>query len=186
MNTAIETNDTPKQKSVIEVTVDTTDKFTSMDICHSTLVLSFINGQKIHVDTAALPPNIICQAIAHGLKQKLVDAAAISRDPENGRAATPDTKYNAVLEVATRLTLGEWNKRREGGGQSGGLLYRALCIIYADKTPEQIKDWLDNKTDKQKAAMRANAKIAAEIEKLRVSDGDANRGDDLLAELDAI
>lgn len=155
---------------------------------HSGLTLVFAHGKSLTIRAAELAPTIVAQALMHGLKQKLVDAAAISRNTETGRAASVEDKYNAVKEVYDRLLSGEWNKRREGGAGSvsGGLLFRALCRMYDGKrTPDEVKEFLDAKTDAEKAALRKNAKVAAVIEEIRaesVKDGGAD-ADELLAGL---
>lgn len=154
----------------------------------SAMTLAFSNGQTLTLRAADLSQDIIARAVMHGLKQKLVDAAAISRDPETGRAATIETKFAAVKEVYDRLLSGDWNKRREGGaGASGGLLFRALCRMYeGKKSADDIKAFLEAKTDAEKAALRKNAKVAAIIEEIRAEStkpGDAN-ADDLLADLE--
>ena len=153
------------------------------------LVLTFSHGESLTIKPADLSPTIVAQAIMHGLKQKLVDAAAISRNPETGRAASVADKFDAVKEVYDRLLSGEWNKRREGGagGAAGGLLFRALCRMYAGKKDaDAIREFLEGKTDAEKAALRKNAKVAAIIEEIRAEStkpGDAN-ADDLLADLE--
>lgn len=149
------------------------------------LTLTFANGDSLMLDAGKLSDDIRQAAMLHGLKQKLVDAAAISRDPSNGRAATVEVKYAAVKEVFDRLLAGEWNKRREGGGNTGGLLFRALCEMYdGRKSPEQIKEYLAERSDKEKAALRKNPKVAVIIDRLRAAEGDAGDSDDLLAELE--
>ena len=60
------------------------------------LALTFSNGETLRINVRDLTDDIQLQATLHGLKQKLVDAAAISRNPENGRSATVEDKYNAV------------------------------------------------------------------------------------------
>jgi hypothetical protein len=127
---------------------------------------------------------ILEQAVWHGLKQKLVDAAAISRNPDTGRSATIDDKYNAVREVYDRLLAGNWNKGRGDGSSSGngGLLFRALCIMYPNRTPEALRAFLNGKTKSECAVLRATPKIAAIIDTLRAPSGDVD-ADDLLSEL---
>jgi hypothetical protein len=116
------------------------------------------------------------QALLHGLKQKMVDAAAISRNPDTGRSATIDDKFNAMKEVHDRLHSGSWNKVRDGGsGTKGGLLFRALCMMYPDKTAEAIRAFLDKKTAAEKTALRNTKKIADII--LTLKDDEA--GDDV-------
>ena len=155
---------------------------------YTALVLTFSHGESLTIKPAELSPTIVAQAVMHGLKQKLVDAAAISRNPETGRAASVEDKFDAVKEVYDRLLAGEWNKRREGGaGASGGLLFRALCRMYdGKKTPDDIKAFLEAKTDAEKAALRKNAKVAAVIEEIRAESakGDSATGEDLLADLE--
>lgn len=142
-------------------------------------------GQAVHIYLDKLHVDIQTHACVHGLKQKLVDAAAISRDPETGRAATPSTKWAAIMEVYSRIT-GEnpsWNAVREGGG--GTLLFKALCRFQPDRDAADIKTWLDSKTDDEKAALRKNPKIAAIIAEIQTENAktDGIDSDDLLAEL---
>lgn len=197
---ATNAKDTNTKRAAIEATITMPEGWNSEDdsirakagqfinIPLGKLTLDFEHGKLVEIDAAGLQPQVIAQALMHGLKQKLVDAAAISRNPENGRAATIETKFDAVAEVATRLLEGEWNKRREGG-QTGGLLKRALIEMYAGrKTAEQIEAFLAAKSDKEKAALRKNSKVAEIIERLRREDLAAKGEDggvDLLAELEA-
>lgn len=159
-------------------------------ISESKLVLSFDNGKEgvISIDTSTLSDAIRHAAMMHGLKQKLVDAAAIARDVETGRSATTADKYEAVLKVAERLKAGEWNAtatRGEGTG-TGGLLYRALMRLYPDMGDTRVKAFLESKTDAEKAALRGTAKVAGVIEAIRAESGKAKviDTDALLGELD--
>lgn len=165
-----------------------TAKAISTEIIEGKLIMVFGNGESLSVDPAALSPEIRLAAMLHGLKQKLGDAAAISRNPDTGRSASLDDKIAAVREVFDRITSpdGTWNKVRESGDGSGngGLLFRALCNIYAGRrTPEQITAFLEDKTEAEKAALRKSFIVAKEIERLRPAPK-AGNGDDLLAELD--
>lgn len=184
MNAATKTTPAKPPRAAIEVDVEMPEELTTISLPLGMMTLDFAHGQSIIVATEQLTPEILGQAIMHGLKQKLVDAAAISRDPATGRAASITTKYDAVREVYQRLLSGEWNKRREGGGTSGGLLFRALVQMYdGRKTPEQIKDFLDAKSDKEKAALRKNPTVAKIIDELRAEGGDDTSAD-LLSELE--
>lgn len=156
-----------------------------------TLILAFANGARLTIGPAMLTEEIRFQALLHGLKQKLVDAAAISRNPDTGRSATIDDKFAAVKEVYDRLLAGEWNKRREGGtgGGNGGLLFAALVRLYAGrKSDDEIREFLAGKTDAEQAALRASSRVApiiAEIKAERAAKKpDAPNADDLLAGLD--
>jgi hypothetical protein len=151
------------------------------------LTLEFANGQRLCIDVCDLSTTISQQALVHGLKQKLVDAAAISRNAITGQSATVYDKYEAVRAVYDRLLAGDWNAPREGGGLTGGLLLKALVRMYdGRKTVEQLTEFLAGKTDPEKAALKKNAKIAAiivEIQSERAKDSGIDT-DELLDELD--
>lgn len=141
------------------------------------LVFTSAIGDRFTVTREGLTPEIWERAAWHGLEQKLRDAAAIGRNPENGRSATTLDKWNAVIAVRDRLLGGQWNAVREGGGNGGGLLESALRRLYPAKTPEQLREYLAGKTDAEKTALRGNAKIAAIIEQIRAERGAAARVD---------
>lgn len=150
------------------------------------MILTFADGDKLEIASDLFSHAITTMATMHGLKQKLVDAAALSRDPDTGRSATVADKKAAVMEVYDRLMAGHWNKPREGAGSvKGGLLFAALCRMQPGKPAEEIKLWLDEKSDEQKAALRKNPKIAAiiaEIQSERAKSGDVDT-DAMLDEL---
>ena len=163
-----------------------------------TLILEFRHGETLRVHPETLAPEIQRAALLHGLKQKLVDAAAISRDTATGRAATIATKFDAVKEIFDRITgaggeAPSWNKPRAGGaGGQGGLLARAIAR-YKNVEVAAAKAYLDRLTDAQKQALRVDPRIATIINELRMEsakpagiDTDALLGglDDLGAEPD--
>ena len=149
------------------------------------LTLQFSDGRILDIDSDELSEEVVGYATMHGLKQKLVDAAAISRNPENGRAATVDDKYNAVKAVFDRLVAGQWNASREGG-TAGGLLFRALCLMYEGRrTVGAVREFLVTKSDAEKTALRKNPKVAAIIDTLRAETAGAG-GVDTEAMLDEL
>jgi hypothetical protein len=121
------------------------------------------------VNTVEINPNLLNMAACHGIKQKCIDAAAISRNPDTGKSATVADKWAALGRVVDRITSddGTWNEAREGGGNQGGLLLRALMRLQPNKTKEQLVAWLEGKADKEQAALRANPKIAPIIAELK-------------------
>ena len=140
----------------------------SCEIEETGMIIKCVNGELLTLDGANLSSAIRQQALMHGLKQKLIDAAAISRDPETGKSATPDDKWAAVMAVYNRLLRGEWNAARgEGTGAGNGLLFRALVRMYPAKTADQLRAYLDGKTKAEQAALRANPKVAAIIEEIK-------------------
>lgn len=153
------------------------------------LVFTCVTGQRMEVFVKDLSDGIKHAAMLHGLKQKLIDAAAISRNPDTGRSASPEDKWQAVYDMAARVTgeTGQWNAARGDGAGAGGngLLFRALVRMYPAKTQEQLRVYLDGKTKAEQAALRANPKVAAVIDELKsaaVKAGDVDT-DELLAEL---
>ena len=138
-----------------------------------TLILEFRHGETLRIHPESLAPEIQRAALLHGLKQKLVDAAAISRDTATGRAATIVTKYDAVKEIFDRITgaggeAPSWNKPRAGGaGGQGGLLARAIAR-YKNVEVSAAKAYLDRLTDAQKQALRVDPRIATIINELRM------------------
>lgn len=167
-----------RTESAIQATVN-------MD--NASLSLTFANGKRIDITPHQLSDELRLAATLHGLKQKLVDAAAISRNPETGKPASVQDKFEAVNAVYERLIGGQWNATREGGGAGGGLLFAALCRMYdGKKTPEALREYLDGKTDAEKTALRKNPRVAAVIEEIRAERGKGNGvdTDELLSELD--
>jgi hypothetical protein len=157
---------------------------TTIDIEAGTLSIVTDAGT-ITVTIGELEKGIINHATLHGLKQKIVDAAALP----NG--ATITEKFTAMQEVYARLTGDEpaWNKGAgAGNGGTGGLLFRALCRLYPTKTPDAIKGYLDKQDNKKQAALRKDPKVSAMIETVR-AEGIKTTGIDageLLNELDEI
>ena len=159
---------------------------TTTDVERNVLELVCITGDKLLVNPQELSADVLRMAILHGLKQKLIDAAAISRNPDTGKSATPDDKWSAVRAVYDRLIAGQWNAARgEGTGAGNGLLFRALSRMYPAKTADQLREYLDGKTKAEQAALRANPKVAAVIEEIKAESVKAGNvdSDSLLDEL---
>jgi hypothetical protein len=156
-----------------------------------TLTLTFINGKEIVVDANSLNDDIRNMAILHGLKQKLVDAAAISRNLDTGMSASVDDKYNAVKKIADRLTSpdGKWNEGRSASGDDkpaagvNNILLRAL-IKMTGRDETYVRAYLGDKTKEQRAALRKNPRVVqimAELQAATVVNG--VNTDELLNEL---
>jgi hypothetical protein len=151
------------------------------EACDS-LTLTFSHGKVLVVDSRLLSPAIVAQATMHGLKQKLVDAAALSRDRDTGRKASIESKFDAVYEVYSRLMADQWNKPREGAS-SGTLLAQALVRL-TGRTLEAVREQLAKLTDEQKAALEKTQNVALailDIKRERIESGGEDEGDSLLA-----
>jgi hypothetical protein len=134
------------------------------------LTITSSHGDTLTVHPDRLAAHIREQAILHGLKAKLIDAAAIPRNPDTGRSVSIEDKWDAITEVYDRITApdGSWNKHAGGGGGAvtGGLLIRALMQLSGkprDVVTAQVARW----DKKQQAAMRAEPRVAAIIAKLQ-------------------
>lgn len=158
------TTETPKRVPAITAAIDG-------------YVLTFTgdNGRALTLNAETLTREVWDAAVMHGLKQKVGDAAAISRNPETGRSATTDDKFDAMAEVLNRLMAGNWNKPREAGdgAGAGGLLFKALCRVKSDKTPAEVKAYLDGRSKEEQAALRKVPVIAAAIDALRAESAKA-------------
>jgi hypothetical protein len=163
----------------------------TVDIFDAIMTLTFSDGRGLTLNANKLKENIRHDALMHGLKQKLVDAAAIGRNPNTGRSATIEDKYNAVHEVFDRISREydpQWNKGRAAGdGESTGgnsLLLKALCRM-SGKSPASMSALLDSKTKEEKAALRTNPKVAtiiAEIQAERLANSEID-SDELLSSI---
>lgn len=185
-----QTNET-KRQSAIEARVIRTDEHGTVKTdgtgIAQGLTLTFSNGQRLSILAGQLTDELKMEALVHGLKQKLVDAAAISRSAETGRSATVEDKYSAVKVVYDRLLNGAWNAPREGSAGPGTFLLRALCRVYPKKTADELREWLAAKSEAEQTALAANPKILAAIAEIKaeqVKGASEVDSDELLAGLD--
>lgn len=174
-----------QKRQTEEMTMATKNREINTTINHDNKILRIeTEAGDIIIGLSNLSPAMIEHAALHGLKQKICDAAAISRDPETGRSATTETKFRAMHAVYARIMAGEWNAKRGEGTTTGGLLFRALCLLYPTKDADQIREFLAGKSKQEQAALRANPKIAAIIDEIRAESVDGVDSDELLSELE--
>lgn len=134
-------------------------------ISDSLLILTFANQRVLTVDASQLSPAMQHAAMMHGLKQKLIDGAAIARDPETGRTATIDDKYDAVAEIYSRITHATepaWNKVRGGegtGGTAKGGVFVTALMRMTTKSREDIDAYLAKLSKEEVAALRKNPRV---------------------------
>ena len=150
-------------------------------------VWTFPDGKKVSFDCAvAEKTDVGGHAMVHGLKQKIGDAAAISRDPTTGKPATATTKREAMQRVVDSLNAGQWNAPREGGNEGGILLEALFRMYHGKKSRESLQTWLKSQSDKQKAALRSQSKkLKPHIDAIRAERGKALGldGDAILASI---
>lgn len=117
--------------------------------------LDFRNGE---TRLFTLPDALLNKFAAHGAEQKLGDEIA-------GLTDTEDCVL-AVDELIDRLYNGGWSIKREVNGMAGtSVLVRAL-VEHTGKTVEQIKQFLNGKSQAEKVALRNNPKIKPIVERI--------------------
>lgn len=156
----------------------------STDIFGDSLTLTFKTGHELSIDINTLSPEIQKQAMLHGLKQKLVDAAAIARNTDTGDSATEHDKYMAVKTVFDRITMvnGTWNAIREGVEKAQGGVFMRAVMELTGKTKAQLDAMLEKLSKEQIAALKKNDKIVdimQRMEREALANKD-NKSDDLL------
>ena len=139
--------------------------------------LDFRNGE---TRLFTLPDNLLAKFAAHGAEQKLGDEIA-------GLTDTEDCVL-AVDELIDRLYNGEWSVKREANGMAGtSVLVRAL-VEHTGKTVEQIKQFLNGKSQAEKVALRNNPKIKPIVERIEAEKASKKANvdtDAMLGELEA-
>lgn len=170
------------------MTATTTRKpVVSTDIFGDTITLNFQTGHELSIDINNLSVEIQKQALLHGLKQKLVDAAAIARNTESGDSATAEDKYNAVKTVYDRITMpnGTWNAIREGVEKAQGGVFMRAVMELTGKTKAQLDTMLEKLSKEEIAALKKNPRIVDIMQRME-REALANKvdtSDDLLMQL---
>lgn len=124
-----------------------------------------------------LANEVIERAAVHGMIQRISDAAAISRDPETGKPASAQDKFDAMSRLVAHYESGtaEWSRKPVAGErEKGGLLFKALCQMSPSKSPEEIRAWMGTKTKKELALISRTEKVATVIATLRPATGEVD------------
>ena len=154
----------------VAVAVNVEDSLSTMSLAHGELILTFADQTTSTLSTRDLSPEILSQALMHGLKQKLVDAAAIARNVDTGASATTADKKEAVMEILSRLVSGAWNKGRvagDGTSGKGSVLLLALQRLQPNRDAAELAEWLKARTDAERAALAKNAKILPHVQAIQ-------------------
>jgi len=166
-------------------TEDKAPKAVACDIVGRQLTFTFGTGSTASINLDDLIPSLVEQAALHGLKQKIVDAAAISRDPVTGKSATFADKEAACRDIIDRLLAGHWNKPAgEPRDDTGGMFLRALMEVWGSDDVAATKARMAAWDKDQIAAVKKNprvtaimARMATEAAKAKGIDSDALLGD---------
>ena len=114
-------------------------------------------------------------AAFHGWKQRLVDAAALSRDTTNGAVASPADKLAAIKELVDHYESGSADWSRAGTGDGGkSLTLEAIARVQGctyDEAEANVAAYAKKKfaddTKKALAFLRQGAKVMAAIDAIR-------------------
>ncbi len=84
------------------------------------ITFTVLGAGAVTMDTEKLHDDIMQRAAIHGLIQRISDAAAIGRDPETGRSASPAEKLAAMTELVAYYETGTADWKRTGTGEGSG------------------------------------------------------------------
>lgn len=143
------------------------------EIKDGALMISADDGRTLEVRADTYGPEVQAHAALFGLQRKLTNFAALSRDPETGRSPTDAERMDAVMTGHGAMLQHGWTLPRGEGtpGSSGGLLYRAMCRVWPERSPEVIRAKLASLTPAQQAALRLkHPGIKAAIDELKAED----------------
>ena len=117
--------------------------------------LDFVNGETRNF---SIPTEMLARFAAHGAEQKLGDAIA-------GETEIADAVLS-VDDLLTRLNNGEWTATRSAGAFAGTSILIQALVEASGKDVAAIKDFLANKTQAEKLALRRSEKLKPIIERL--------------------
>lgn len=116
--------------------------------------LDFRNGDSRKI---TIPSALLGQFAGHGAIQKYGDALAGLKGVDGGE---PDIE-DMVLEIDdldSRIQKGEWSAAREASGMGGTSILIKALMEYGGQTLENVKQFLGDKDQKFKIALRNNDK----------------------------
>lgn len=120
-----------------------------------TVRLDFRNGE---TRSFVLPAALLFKFAAHGAEQKLGDETAGEDDV--------DDMVLSIDELIERLNKGEWSVKREGGGMAGTSVLIKALMEFSSHPVERVKEFLKNKTQAEKMALRTSPKLKPIVDRL--------------------
>lgn len=156
------------------------ESFINTEAGTASVRLDFRNGQTRTFD---IPSSMLLQFAAHGAEQKLGDAIAGEKDLDDAVVSVDD--------LIARLNQGQWVAQRAAGGFSGASVLIQALVEVTGKSVEEIKTWLEPKSQAEKLALRRSDRLKPvveriEAEKAKNSKTPAVDTDALFGELDTI
>jgi len=146
-------------------------------------------------DVTGVHPDMQHMAAVHGFIQRISDGAAMSRDKETGRPATPAEKMARMQAIADHYASGadQWTMNKgtgEGRSQGPNIVVRALAAIQGTSVAEALAS-VREKAEKGRVTTKAYLKklatakaIVDKVAELRAMEAVvAEDGDEMLADL---
>ena len=165
----------PKSNSVI------THLVTELDDGNMTITFNVRDAGEVVLNTSRLHDDIMQRAAVHGLIQRISDAAALSRDADTGKSASPADKLAAMQALVSHYETGTSEWKRAGTGEGGGKSITVEAIARVKQIPyETALDYVNRYAEakfggngkKCLAFLRQSAQVIdaiAEIRKARTS-----------------
>lgn len=145
----------------------------------------------LSVNLAGLNAAIVERALFMGIKNRVIDTAAIPCDEVTGLPASPAEKYAAMQEMVEHLNSGtaEWNMGRTGGErEAGGITLRAVAAVQGvdvETMRKRVEELAEKKGLTTKAVYASLAKspdVIRKVAELRAAKAGVD-SDDILLEL---
>ena len=97
------------------------------------MVFAVTGVGELRLNTLMLNAEVKQRALLHGMKQRIIDSAAIPCDNITGKPATPQQKYEAMRALVEHYNSGtsDWNIARGEGGEraAGGITLKAVAMV---------------------------------------------------------
>ncbi len=122
----------------------------------------------LRVSFANLSGAVRDRALAHGIVQRVVDAAALSRDEKSGKSASALEKFTAMKEIVDHLMSGteNWTLSRESESPHVNLLTQCLSEIYPERGEDKIRTWVKKLSASDRKALLVSEKIKKIAERI--------------------
>lgn len=118
------------------------------------IILDFRNGETRKI---VIPPSLIGRFAGHGALQKYGDSLAGLKNADGSKADIDDMVLT-IDELDARIQKGEWSTQREGSSMGGTSVLIKALMEYGNRSLEQVKAFLEGKSQQDKIALRNNDK----------------------------
>lgn len=160
-------------------------------------VLTLYHKANTEAGVPGMSAPVLAYAAVHGMKQRIVDKAAIGFLKEQNRYAGAKEKYEAMKELVEYYNAGATEWDMVGGISEGSMLFRALMREKPDRKPERIKEWMKQQDEAAKKGgdgapkkgwrkdLLESDRLIEIVRAIRKEDGKAIDADKMLDALDA-